>query len=138
MRVKISNNKRGSYIVEAAIVLPMVILSVIRVVLIVMFFYSQVTEQSRMHIALRGEAGAATGRTSYTEGGPTKGDFDGEIYVDEGLVECRAYGKKYLMMEERGLLSEKKAFIVEGSWTAIDGPGYVRYMEFVKERGNEK
>lgn len=133
MRVKISNNKRGSYIVEAAIVLPMVILSVITVVLIVMFFYSQVTEQSRMHIALRGEAGAATGRTSYT-----KGDFAGEIYVDEGLVECRAYGKKYLMMEERGLLSEKKAFIVEGSWTAIDGPGYVRYMDFVKERGNEK
>ena len=67
MRVKISNNKRGSYIVEAAIVLPMVILSVITVVLIVMFFYSQVTEQSRMHITLRGEAGAATGRTSYTE-----------------------------------------------------------------------
>ena len=47
----ISNSKRGSYIAEASIVLPMVVLAVITVMLIVMFFYSQVTEQSRLHIA---------------------------------------------------------------------------------------
>ena len=131
------NSNRGNYIMEAAVVLPMVILSVITVVLIMMFFYTQVTEQSRMHIALRGEAGAAAGRTSYVDAKQAAERFKGEIYVDAGLVEYQAYGKKYLMMEDRGLLTRRKAFIIEGSWTAVDGPGYVRYVDLVKGRKNE-
>ena len=42
---------------EAAVVMPFIIISVITAVLAVMFFYSQMTEQCKMHMALRAEAG---------------------------------------------------------------------------------
>ena len=54
------NNKRGSYIMEASLVLPVLIFAVITVVLIIMFFYSQMTQRSQMHIARRQEAGRQT------------------------------------------------------------------------------
>ena len=38
-------SRRGSYIMEAAVVMPFIIVSVITAVLAVMFFYSQMTEQ---------------------------------------------------------------------------------------------
>ena len=123
------NSRRGSYIMEASIVLPMIILTVITVVLIIMFFYSQVTEQSRLHIALRSEAGAAAGNDA---GGAGESISEAEIYVDEGAVTSEAYGKKYLLMKNSGILDGKKTFTVEGSWSAVDGAAYVRYMNFVK------
>ena len=42
-------NKRGSYIAEAAIVLPFIILAVITCVLIVMDFYESVSQQCEEH-----------------------------------------------------------------------------------------
>ena len=48
---------------EAAVVMPFIIVSVITAVLAVMFFYSQMTEQCSMHMALRAEAGRVTGKT---------------------------------------------------------------------------
>ena len=42
-------NKRGSYIAEAAIVLPFIILAVITCVLIVMDFYEGVSQQCEEH-----------------------------------------------------------------------------------------
>ena len=45
---------------EASLVLPVLIFAVITVVLIIMFFYSQMTQRSQMHIALRQEAGRQT------------------------------------------------------------------------------
>ena len=42
-------NKRGSYIAEAAIVLPFIILAVITCVLIVMDFYEGVSQQCEQH-----------------------------------------------------------------------------------------
>ena len=41
------NNKRGSYIMEASLVLPVLIFAVITVVLIIMFFYSQIDVYKR-------------------------------------------------------------------------------------------
>ena len=134
----ISNSKRGSYIAEASIVLPMVVLAVITVMLIVMFFYSQVTEQSRLHIALRSEAGKASGKTLCIHAGTGSEISDAEIYVDEGIAENKAYGKKYLIMKNRGLLNERKTFTVDGSWTYVDGVSYIRYTDIVRSSGNEK
>lgn len=138
------NSRKGSYIVEAAIVLPMVILAVITLVLIIMFFYSQVTERSAMHIALRHGAGEAAGKTVYTgveeDGG--KGDLtdesDTDVYVDRGIVESEAYGKRYLMLENRGLLEKRSPFIIEGKCVAVDGAAYIRYRNVIKVTGDEK
>lgn len=50
-------NKKGSAIVEAAAVLPFVIISVIALILMMTYFYSQLNERVDMHIALRSECG---------------------------------------------------------------------------------
>ena len=131
-------SKKGSYIMEASIVLPVLIFAVITVVLIIMFFYSQMTEQSRMHIAMRHEAGLATGKTLYA--GPDDGGniSDAEIYTKKTVTGSRAYGKKYLIMDHRGILEKKGTFVVEGTCSSIDGTRYVRYCSFVKGYDDEE
>ena len=44
-----TKNRRGSYIAEAAIVLPFIILSVITCMLIAMQFYDSVSQQCEKH-----------------------------------------------------------------------------------------
>lgn len=124
-------SKKGSYIMEAAIVLPVIIFVIITIILIVMFFYSQMTERSQMHIAMRREAGIATGRTIYMNDAQYN-DQDAEIYIDKKLINSKVHGKKYLIMKHKGVLKNKGAFIVEGEYSAIDGPQYVRYCSFIK------
>ena len=62
---------------EASLVLPVLIFAVITVVLIIMFFYSQMTQRSQMHIALRQEAGKQT-ETMTSE---HVLEWDGEMYT---------------------------------------------------------
>ena len=76
------NNKRGSYIMEASLVLPVLIFAVITVVLIIMFFYSQMTQRSQMHIALRQEAG----RQTETMTSEHVLEWDGEMYAKKGMA----------------------------------------------------
>ena len=63
-------NKRGSYIAEAAIVLPFIILAVITCVLIVMDFYEGVSQQCEDHKVER--AGEVAEETAFA-------DADGDL-----------------------------------------------------------
>ena len=121
-------SKRGSYIMEASLVLPILIFAVITVVLIIMFFYSQMTERSQMHIALRQESGLQT-ETMKNE---VSLDWDGEIYTKKGAAGVDVTGKKYLLMEHRGILSKKGAFAIQGSCSGVDAAQYVRYCSLVR------
>ena len=129
MKVK---SKKGSYIMEAAIVLPMIILATITAILIIMFFYSQMTEQCRLHTALRAEAGQLTGKTAYAGHADDAADLQAEIYADRNAMGGEVYGKKYLVMEHKGLLARKGSFVAEGACHAVDGVEYVRYCNMVK------
>jgi len=117
---------------EASLVLPIIILTVITAVLIIMFFYSQMTERSRLHTALRSEAGLMSEQTIYADPALFPNDTDAEIYQDDSLAGGQIYGKKYLVMPHRGILEEKGIFIIEGRCYAVDGPEYVRYCMLVK------
>ena len=117
---------------EAALVLPVIIFAVITAVLIIMFFYSQTAEQSRLHTALRSEAGLMSGQTVYADPEILPDDTDAEIYQESRFTGRHIYGKKYLIMSRQGLLKEKGVFIIEGQCYAIDGPEYVRYCTLVK------
>jgi len=117
---------------EASLVLPVIILTVITAVLIIMFFYSQMTERSRLHTALRSEAGLMSEQTVYAEPALLPDDTDAEIYQDDSLAGGQIYGKKYLIMSHQGILEKKGVFIIEGRCYAIDGPEYVRYCMLVK------
>lgn len=130
-------SKTGSYIMEAAIVLPVIVVTVITVVLIIMFFYSQMTERSKMHVAMRREAGAATGKTIYDDERYRDVESDAELYVKNTVTGSSVYGKKYLIMAHRGILEKKGTFVVEGTCSGTDGAQYVRYCSFIKGLGDE-
>lgn len=127
-------SKKGSYIVEASVVLPIIILVTITIVLIIMFFYSQMAEQSRMHVFLRCEAGVLSEKNFYVH----DANWDGEMHSKKGLTEFEIYGKKYLIMDNKGMLSKKGVFIIEDRCRKVDGAKYVRYCNFIKGKGDEE
>ena len=131
-RLGIIKEKRGSYIIEAAVVLPVIIFVTITAILIIMFFYNQMTVRSHLHMVLRNEAGASSGHTGYVDVGRDVSSMETEMYVDKGLIGGNVYGKKYLIMEHQGILVKKGIFLVEGKSHIIDGPNYVRYSRLVK------
>lgn len=87
-----------------------------------------------MHVALRREAGIAAGN-SYAEYDP---GWDGEVYIKKNAAGADLYGKKYIVMENKGLLEKKGVFIIEDECAAIDAPKYVRYCSLVKGIKNEE
>lgn len=125
-------NKRGSYILEAAVVLPVIILTTITTMLIIMFFYNQMTVRCMLHMALRSEAGVESGQTGYVDAGKYINDIEVESYTAKGLTGGTVYGKRYLIMDHKGVLAEKGTFIAAGKSHIIDGPMYVRYSRLVK------
>ena len=113
---------------EAAVVLPVLMMAVITAVLIIMFFYSQMTEQSRMHVALRQEAGKITEQTVYLH----ESGYDGELTYRKTLQGGTVQGSKKLLMEHRGILLRNGSFMITGRAYAPDGPDYVRFCNFMK------
>lgn len=55
------NRKKGSAMVEAAVVFPVIILSLLTVIYIFIYFYDNVREQVSVHSVLRYEAGLIGG-----------------------------------------------------------------------------
>jgi hypothetical protein len=66
-------NKRGTTMVEAAIVFPLVIASVMAVIYLMINLYSFTALRSALHVALRAEVNADTGLTE-------AGIIDGRVY----------------------------------------------------------
>lgn len=121
-------SRRGSYIMEAAVVMPFIIVSVITAVLAVMFFYSQMTEQCSMHTALRAEAGRVTGKTEMLHSVSS----DAELYTKKKAFGGIVSGRKYLLMEHKMLLKKKGVCLIDDHAYSTDGAEYVRYCELVK------
>ena len=67
--MKPCDSKRGTAMVESAVVLPLVIMTVAVIVYILIFMHQQVSIRSKMHLALSSEGGKAsdTVRTLRTE-----------------------------------------------------------------------
>lgn len=124
-------SKNGSYIAEAAVVLPIIIFAIITTVLIAMFFYEQSVEESRMHIALRCRAGQITEKTIfYTEGAPAEpaNIWDGDISVSSRGVYKDVIGQGNVSMVHNGLIRGFISNEIQGEWAAID-PVKIRRMK---------
>ncbi len=135
-RVRLFLNKKGSYIIEAAIVLPVIMLTVITSVLIIMFFYTQMTEQCRLHEVLRAEAGRVTDKTIYLSG-EMQDIEDTSIHIDKKAIGGEVTGKKYLVMEHKGIINKRGTFTLEGHSYAVDGTSYVRASSIIRGKKNE-
>lgn len=118
-------SKRGSYIAEAAVVLPSVILSVITVILILLLFYETSVSQSRMHMHLRSEAAVLSRRMTCNENA-----WDGSCTVERDGVFRNVKGCGRVAMTHGGLLKEKGIITVKGSWYAADGVAFKRTRRF--------
>ena len=103
-------SKRGTAMVEAAIVFPLVIASVMAVVYLMINLYSFTALRSALHVALRAEADAETGLT--------------EVVITDG----RVYDRYRLAAERRGIS-------VENRRKGLTGP-YVAAEESKSYRGN--
>ena len=157
MEPKRVGSKRGTYMIEAAVVLPIIILTVITIILIVMFFYDGSVSQSDMHRALRIEADAASGKTTcYSSGAGYGGPGSGSSYGGPGSV--GSYGSdgnaltegvyfkharkkisasKDISMIHEGLLRQSGSMSIRSSVYITDGTKYVlrrqKLGEIIKE-----
>lgn len=59
------NNSKGTTMVEAAIILPLVILSVMALIYLLINIYSTVALQSHMHLLIREESSVKSGTSRY-------------------------------------------------------------------------
>ena len=114
-------SKRGTYLIEAAVVLPIVILTVITVVLIVMYFYDCSVQQSNLHRALRYEASSVSGKTVYY--------FDAHEHSDAGIYftheRKHLSASTHVTMIHRGILRRRGQKEIKGSIHLYDAAKYV-------------
>lgn len=114
-------NKKGSAIAEAAVVFPVIILSILAVMYMFIYFYDQVAQQTRVHSALRSEAGLICGNMY-------KKHNDGQelpVYRKGETVYC--YG--YAASDGTGMLESRRKRIYAEKYLA-DGAAVVRLTDF--------
>ncbi len=51
------NNRKGSVMVEAALIFPLIIGAVLLIIYITMWYYQELYEQSKIHLSIRKESG---------------------------------------------------------------------------------
>ena len=118
--------------VEASMVLPLLILSVITCLLVSMFFYDTTLRQCQLHQALRCEAADLTGETINLH--PPAYDRDSlEIKVSRQGVFHTVSGKEHTAMIHQGILHSRVSAETQSLWHASDGVAYVRYCTITKK-----
>lgn len=127
--------RRGSYIAEAAVVLPFVILAIITAVLIILFFYSSSVSESRMHMALRCEAGQLTGKAAaFADDGSrlsAENLWDGSVTSSGPAPAKTVRGSKHVSMVSAGLLSRLGSRQLSGQLRAVDPVRALRLRQIV-------
>ena len=117
--------------------LPFVILAVITTVLIIMFFYESSVSESRMHIALRCEAGLISEKyTSYSDEGFALSPDDiwyGSITSSGVSHAKRVSGSADVAMVSRGLLSRLGHRQITGEQRVLDPVSTLRLRQIVEE-----
>ena len=107
-------NRKGGAIVESAMIMPLVIMSVSALICMMIYFHTQLCERVDMHIMLRAESGSICGNISYgneTDSSMTVYKETQQIY-SKGIVksdkwlllygrEKELYARKYLVDEVR-------------------------------------
>lgn len=121
--------------VEATMVLPLLILSVITCLLICMFFYDTSVRQCQLHQALRCEAGDLTGQTCNLHR-PEYDPSDYSMTTDRHGVFRTISGKEHTAMIHQGILYNRGSADTESLWHASDGVSYIRYCTFTKNITN--
>jgi hypothetical protein len=118
-------NKKGGTMVEAALVFPIIILSLMAIIMILMFLFKDAASLAGMHLALRSEAGHQTG-TYHGQPGSSS------ILVSPGILGIHGVinGKSFVSFNETGLLNGSFQKPLTGHIFLTDERKYARYMDF--------
>ena len=132
--IQVLRSRRGSAMAEAAMVLPLFILSVLTCLLVSMFFCDTTIRQCEQHQQLRSASDDLTGCTVRLNWSSRP---DNEITAARrGVfpVVTSAYGSR---MPARGLLRMRPSSVTESRWHACDGAEYVRLIMLGKGLVND-
>lgn len=121
-------NKKGSTIVEAAVVFPLVIMTVVATIFILTFMFNEVASQAKMQVAVNAKMGQET-KTVYTyKNVPTSiKPYSGQ----NGFISCYIADEK-LKFKRTGILSKSFVKKKESSAYEVNEKKYIRYVDFLK------
>lgn len=128
--MKPCDSKRGTAMVESAVVLPLVIMTVAVIVYILIFMHQQVSIRSKMHLALSSEGGKAsdTVRTLRTESPRFP------VYKSGKSKMGTVYYEGTVSFVKRGLLSRTYAENQNGHKYFIREVDLIRVVDMIKKR----
>lgn len=121
-------NKKGSAVVEAAVVFPLVIMTVVAVIFMLTFMFNEVAAQARMHVAVNAKAGRETETIFVYRNVP------GSIkpYSGAGGTAKCWIADERLHFERRGILSRSFVKTKESRAYEVDEKRYIRNVDFLK------
>lgn len=122
------HSKKGSAMVEAALVFPIVILTAITLLYIMLSYYSEAESISRLQIELRAEAGCCA-ETSVTYRAGSINNFEND-FNEEGILSGRRLsGNTVSEFKAKGLISRLEIHNYPWSERIIDEDKIIRYAE---------
>ncbi len=111
--------------VEAALIVPLVILSIVAVICITETLYSHVDVAARLHLALNDSAG------EYSETYEISPDADGDYSLKKKISKVKgSTEKKY---HTGGILREKQASVREDSAHVLNEKRHIRVSDHVRD-----
>lgn len=120
-------NKKGSIIVEAAMIFPLVFMSVMILIFMMIYFYSQLSERTDIHILLRSESGKVCDNMFY--GNEVKSDFP--VYKKAQQI----YSEGTFNMSNRFFLNSREKQITARKYI-IDESRFVRLKSLSEAEQN--
>ena len=122
-------------------VLPFVILAILTTVLIILYFYDSSVSESRMHMALRCEAGQVSGKsTVYSqEDSPLSSEvlWDGQLTSSGVFPAARVRGSKSVSMVSAGLLARVGKRQLSDQLRVVDPARALRLRQMVHAEGTD-
>lgn len=119
-------DKKGTTTVEAAVVLPLVILTLISVIIIMINMYCEIHSNVRNHLAVSEETGKISGTVRTYKNRPEG------ISLREGthLFRKCVYGTETFELKKGGLLDHSISRDMESRGYCIDEKKLARYVDF--------
>jgi hypothetical protein len=118
-------NQKGGTMVEAALVFPIIILSLMTIIAILMFLFEEAAAQAELHLVLRTESGRQNG-TFHGKSGSTN------VMIDSGFkgIHKVMNGKSSVTFDEIKILPRGFDKPLTGYQHLTDERKYSRYIDF--------
>lgn len=118
-------NNKGGTIVEAALVFPVIILSLMGIIGILMFLFEDAASQANLHSAIRTETGRETG-TFHGQAGSLSVTVNRSIKGIHGVMK----GESTATYNGGGIITRSFQKSLNGYQYLTDERKYVRYIDF--------